>query len=117
METKKTKYLNPYVGGVLLGLVLLAANFISGRGLGASGAMKSVVVTSIQAVAPSSSQNLGFVKEYKGDHPGNPMKTWLVFEMTGVLVGGFLSGAFAGRLKLKVEHSREIDKKLWDHYQ
>jgi len=45
------------------------------------------------------------------------MKTWLVFEMTGVLVGGFLSGAFAGRLKLKVEHSREIDKKLWDHYQ
>ena len=37
METKKTKYLNPYVGGVLLGLVLLAANFVSGRGLGASG--------------------------------------------------------------------------------
>ena len=111
METKKTKYLNPYVGGVLLGLVLLAANFISGRGLGASGAMKSVVVTSITAVAPSSSQNLGFVKEFRGDHPGNPMKTWLVFEMTGVLVGGFLSGAFAGRLKLKVEHSPKITSK------
>lgn len=111
METKKTKYLNPYVGGVLLGLVLLASNFISGRGLGASGAMKSVVVTSITAVAPSSSQNLGFVKEYGNDHPGNPMKTWLVFEMTGVLVGGFLSGAFAGRLKLKVEHSPKITSK------
>ena len=93
METK-TKYLNPYVGGVLLGIVLLAANFISGRGLGASGAMKSVVITSITAVAPSSSENLGFVKEFRRDHPGNPMKTWLVFEMTGVLVGGFLSGAF-----------------------
>jgi uncharacterized membrane protein YedE/YeeE len=111
METKKTKYLNPYIGGVLLGLVLLASNFISGRGLGASGAMKSVVVTSITAVAPSSSQNLGFVKEYGSDHPGNPMKTWLVFEMTGVLVGGFLSGAFAGRLKLKVEHSPKITSK------
>ena len=36
------------------------------------------------------------------------MKTWLVFEMTGVLVGGFLSGAFAGRLKFKVEHSPKI---------
>ena len=69
METKKTKYLNPYVGGVLLGLVLLAANFISGRGLGASGAMKSVVVTSITAVAPSSSGSLGFVKEFRADHP------------------------------------------------
>ena len=111
MELKKTKYLNPYVGGVLLGIVLLAANFISGRGLGASGAMKSVVVETITAVAPTSSQNLGFVKEFSGDHPGNPMKTWLVFEMTGVLVGGFLSGAFAGRLKLKVEHSPKITSK------
>jgi uncharacterized membrane protein YedE/YeeE len=36
------------------------------------------------------------------------MKTWLVFEMTGVLVGGFLSGALAGRLKLKIEHSPKI---------
>ena len=27
-ESKKTKYLNPYVGGVLLGIVLLAANFV-----------------------------------------------------------------------------------------
>ena len=52
MESKKTKYLNPYVGGVLLGIVLLAANFISGRGLGASGAMKSVVITSITTIAP-----------------------------------------------------------------
>ena len=111
METKKTKYLNPYVGGVLLGIVLLAANFISGRGLGASGAMKSVVVTSITTVAPSASKNNGFVKEFTKDHPGSPMKTWLVFEMTGVLVGGFLSGAFAGRLKLKVEHSPKITSK------
>ena len=110
-EIKKTRYLNPYIGGVLLGIVLLAANFISGRGLGASGAMKSVVVTSITAVAPSSSGSLGFVKEFRTDHPGNPMKTWLVFEMTGVLVGGFLSGAFAGRLKLKVEHSPKITSK------
>jgi uncharacterized membrane protein YedE/YeeE len=36
------------------------------------------------------------------------MKSWLVFEMLGVLVGGFLSGAISGRLKLKVEHSPKI---------
>ena len=51
-QLKRTKYLNPYIGGVLLGLVLLAANFIAGRGLGASGAIKSVVVASTQVVAP-----------------------------------------------------------------
>jgi uncharacterized membrane protein YedE/YeeE len=103
-----TKYLNPYVGGVLLGLVLLAANFVSGRGLGASGAIKSTVVTAVTAIAPSSAENSGFVKEFRESHEGNPMKTWLVFEMMGVLAGGFLSGALSGRLNFRVEHSPNI---------
>ncbi len=108
IEIKKTKYLNPYIGGVLLGIVLLAANFVSGRGLGASGAIKSAIVTVETTIAPVSSESSGFVKEFRQSHAGNPMKTWLVFEMLGVLVGGFLSGAFAGRLKFKVEHSPKI---------
>jgi len=95
----------------LLGLVLLAANFVSGRGLGASGALKSVIVTGMETVAPAASENSGFVLEYKDSHSGNPMKSWLVFQMLGVLVGGFLSGAFSGRLKLKVEHSPKISSR------
>ena len=31
------KYMNPYLGGVLLGLVLIVAFWVSGRGLGARG--------------------------------------------------------------------------------
>ena len=107
-EVKVRKYLNPYIGGVLLGLVLLAANFVSGRGLGASGAIKSAIVTVETTIAPSSAEASGFVKEFRQSHTGNPMKTWLVFEMMGVLVGGFLSGAISGRLKFKVEHSPKI---------
>ncbi len=108
VKSGKTKYLNPYIGGVLLGLVLLSANFIAGRGLGASGAVKSTVVATMTTIAPASSENSKFVKEFHESHEGNPMKTWLVFEMLGVIVGGFLSGALAGRLKLKVEHSPKI---------
>jgi len=110
-NTKKERsksYLNPYLGGVLLGLVLLAANFVSGRGLGASGAFKSVVVTSINAVDKNAVNTVPFMAEYAESHGTSPMKNWLVFEMLGVLVGGFLSGAVAGRLKLKVEHSPKI---------
>lgn len=110
-ELKPAKYLNPYIGGVLLGLVLLAANFVSGRGLGASGAIKSAIVTVETTIAPKASEASGFVKEFRQSHSGNPMKTWLVFEMMGVLVGGFLSGAISGRLKFKVEHSPEITSK------
>jgi uncharacterized membrane protein YedE/YeeE len=109
--TKKTRYLNPYLGGVLLGLVLLAANIISGRGLGASGAIKSGVVAAVTTVNPSSVESSGFIKEFRESHTGNPMKTWLVFEMLGVLVGGFISGALAGRLKLNVEHIPSITSK------
>lgn len=109
-EVKKTKYFNPYIGGVLLGLVLLAANFVSGRGLGASGAIKSVVVSTVNTVAPSHAENSAFYKNYNENHE-NPMKSWLVFQMMGVLVGGFLSGAFAKRLKFKVEHSPKISSK------
>ena len=109
------KYLNPYIGGVLLGLVLLAANFVAGRGLGASGAIKNTVVTAVTTVAPASEENSAFIKEFRESHTGNPMKTWLVFQMLGVLAGGFISGAISGRLKLKVEHSPGITsrKRLW----
>ena len=100
-------YINPYLGGVLLGVVLIAANFFSGRGLGASGAIKSTVVTGVKAVAPKHTENTAFYQEYLDDHP-KPMKSWLVFQMLGVLVGGLLSGALAGRLKFKVEHSPKI---------
>lgn len=108
---KKTKYLNPYLGGVLLGLVLLSAFFVSGRGLGASGAIKSTVITAVDAIAPVHTEKTKFYQEEAESHGDNPMKSWLVFEMTGVIVGGFLSGALAGRLKLKVEHSPKITSK------
>jgi len=108
---RSRKYLNPYLGGVLLGLVLLPAYFEAGRGLGASGAIKSVVVTAVETIAPASTESSKFIAEFRQSHTGNPMKTWLVFQMLGVLVGGFLSGAFAGRLKFKVEHSPKISSK------
>ena len=106
--TTKSKYINPYLGGVLLGLVLIAANFISGRGLGASGAAKSTIVASVNAIAPDHAENATFFKEYNALHPEGPMKSWLVFQMLGVIAGAFLSGAVFNRLKLKVEHSPKI---------
>ncbi len=106
----KTKYMNPYLAGVLLGLVLLSSFYFSGRGLGASGAVKSVVVTTVNAVSPDHASESGFYSKYIGDGK-NPMNSWLVYEILGVLVGGFLSGALAGRLKLKIEHSPKISSR------
>ncbi len=107
-ENRASRYMNPYLAGVFLGLVLLAAYFISGRGLGASGAFKSTTVSVVQKIAPGHAQNATYYKEFLETHPGNPLHSWLVFQILGVIVGGFLSGALAGRLKLKTEHSPKI---------
>lgn len=94
---------NPYWAGFALGLVLLAAFLVMGRGLGASGAFTTAVATTVHAVAPAHAEGRAFYREYLGDGTTNPLKDWLVFEVLGVVVGGFLSGALANRLKLTIE--------------
>jgi uncharacterized protein len=108
---KQKKYMNPYLGGVLLGLVVIAAFWISGRGLGASGAIKSVIVAGMDTVAPGHTESATFYKDYLENHDG-PLKDWLVFQMLGLIVGGFLSGAIAGRLKWNVEKGPAITNKI-----
>ena len=104
---KAKKYMNPYLAGVLLGLVLLMAFFFTSRGLGASGAVKSVVVASVDTIAPAHAEASEYYSKYAGEGKA-PLKTWLVFQVLGVMVGGFLSGALSGRLTWKVEHSPKI---------
>jgi uncharacterized membrane protein YedE/YeeE len=101
------KYLNPYLGGVLLGLILLLTFYITGRGLGASGAVKSTVVTAVDAVASKHAHNSHYYNQFLNNDE-SPMSNWLVFEVIGILAGAFVSGALSGRLKLKVEHSPKI---------
>lgn len=109
-DKEPKKYMNPYLGGVLLGLVLIFAFWVAGRGLGASGAPKSLLIAGVETIAPAHAQAAPFYKEY-GSEKENPLKSWLVFQMMGVVVGGFISGAFAGRLKFKVEKSPKITNK------
>ena len=101
-------YMNPYLGGVGLGLVLLAAYVVMGRGLGASGAVTSLVAWAVSLVAPAHASANEFFSEYLEGGLGHPLKTWLVFEVLGVLAGGFISGALANRLARTVEKGPRI---------
>jgi uncharacterized membrane protein YedE/YeeE len=103
----KKNYMNPYIAGTLLGLVLLAAMFISGRGLGASGGIKYCVVSAVGAIDRPHAEKSDYYGKYFQDGR-RPLKDWLVLEIAGVIAGGFISGAVSGRLKLKVEKSPKI---------
>ena len=106
-DNKPRPYLNPYFGGILLGVILLMTFYITGRGLGATGAIKSSVVASVQGIshehADESQYYSLFIKEDR-----NTLNTWLVFEALGMIAGAFLAGALGKRLTWKVEHSPKI---------
>jgi uncharacterized protein len=110
MKDKSRKYMNPYLAGFLLGVTLLAAFFFTGRGLGASGAVKSVIVTAVDVVAPEHTSDSEFYQKYVSKKE-SPLRAWLVFEVLGVLIGGLLSGSLSGRLKFKIEHSPKISSR------
>ena len=105
---KPAKYMNPYLAGFFLGILLLATIYITGRGLGASGAVKSAVVATVQTVTPEHTQQAKFYDEYLTAHQDSPLKNWLVFEMIGVLIGAFISGLISNRLTFKLERSDKI---------
>ena len=104
----KTKYMNPYLAGFFLGLVLLATIFITGHGLGASGALKSTVVSAVNAVAPGHTHETPYYRHVLDSSGGSPLTSWLVFEILGVLAGGFLSGVVSGRLTCETEHPPHV---------
>ena len=114
MKDNKTNnrhvYWNPYFGGFLLGILILFTFYITGRGLGASGAMKSTVVTIVDTVAPSHAGESAYYSKFISDEK-SPMNTWLVFEALGVLIGAFLSGSLTGRISWRVQHSPKITSK------
>lgn len=111
LKPNQAKYINPYFGGVLLGLLVLLTVFITGRGLGASGAIKSAVVTTTLTIAPTHAQNNEYDNKFISDDH-SPMYTWLVFESVGVLLGGLLSGILFGRVKkFRIDKGPKITNK------
>jgi uncharacterized membrane protein YedE/YeeE len=101
-------YTNPYLAGLGLGLVLLAAFVIMGRGLGASGAFSTLVAVGVESVAPAHAAGNEFYRGYLENGFGSPFKSFLMFEVIGVLIGAFLSGMLAGRVKRTVEKGPRI---------
>jgi len=97
MNKPAQRYADPYLAGIGLGLVLLAAFVIAGRGLGASGAFGSAAAGLVAAIAPDRARANPYFSQYLGG------VDWLVFEILGVFIGGFVSAWLAGRLKFEIE--------------
>jgi uncharacterized membrane protein YedE/YeeE len=94
------RYWNPYVGGVVLGVVLFLAFVLTGHGLGASGGIARGVLAVEKAVAPDHVDRTALLAATAGGDQ-DPLDHWVVWGILGVALGGFVSGWLAGRVRLE----------------
>ena len=109
-EQNRHIYWNPYFGGFLLGILIIITFYVTGRGLGASGAMKSSVVTIVDDVSHEHAEQSAYYSKFVSEDK-SPMDNWIVFETLGVLIGAFISGGLAGRIGWRVQHSPKITRR------
>lgn len=91
-------YVNPYLGGALLGVVLFLTFYVTGNGLGASAAINRVQVGLLSAVAPAHVNRVAYMSELGGGDR-KPFADPSVFLLLGTILGGLASGLVHGRVR------------------
>lgn len=104
---EKMKYWNPYLGGTLLGVLLFLSFFVTSHGLGASGGVNRIVVAVEDLVVPEHVDKTPYIAKMAGGDR-DPLGHWLVWEVAGILLGGFASGLLRGRVKVQTYRGPQI---------
>lgn len=94
-------YLNPYLAGTLLGVVLFLSFYLTGGGLGASSAMSRTQTGILDWFAPGHVDRVAYFAEMAGGHR-SAWNHYSIFMLVGTLLGGFASGLFNRRVKLEL---------------
>ena len=104
------QYVHPYFGGMVLGVVLFLALFLTGNGLGSSGATSRIDAAIVDTISPSHVDNNSYLLKMAGGDK-NPLDDWIVPVFFGALLGGFSSGFFNGRLKFETTKGPNISNR------
>ncbi len=99
------RHMNPYLAGFGLGLVLLAAFLVMGRGLGATAASGSIVAWAAGLVAPEWTAANPALKGYYADPPWT---NWTVYLIVGAFVGALVSAKLGGRIRPRIERGPHL---------
>ena len=97
---------NPYLAGVLLGLVLLATYLVTGRGFGATAGFAAFATWIAGIVSPSQIQ--ASIVHAKYWNEGAPLLNWTLFLLLGALIGAAISGWQGRRFDFTIERGPHI---------
>jgi uncharacterized membrane protein YedE/YeeE len=100
-------YVNPYVAGTILGVVLFLSIFVTGGGLGASAAMSRVQTGILDLLAPAHVDRVAYFAEMAGG-ARSPWAHYAIYMLVGTVLGGFASGLVNRRLKLETRRGPRV---------
>ena len=110
MSERAKPYINPYLAGALLGVVLFLAFFITGTGLGASGGLNRMLVYVQNLFVPEHIDQVPYLLKMAGGSL-NPLDNWIVYMTAGTILGGLLSGLLGRRVKVETNKGPQIGNK------
>ena len=99
-------FLNPYLAGFLLGLVLLATYAVTGRGLGATAGFAAIATWLASFAGPAHLESSIVHMKYWND--GAPLLNWTLFLLGGAFVGAAISGWQANRFSFSIERGPRV---------
>jgi len=99
---RERPFWNPYVAGVVLGLVLLGSFLIMGFGLGSSGTFNRIGIGIAHALTPAAVESSEYFQRFIGAGSGHVLDDWLVFLVLGVFLGGAFGAYTGGRMKREI---------------
>jgi uncharacterized membrane protein YedE/YeeE len=100
-------YVNPYVAGTLLGVVLFLSFYVTGGGLGASAGMSRVQTGVLDLLVPGHVDRVAYFAEMAGGSR-SPWAHYAVYMLVGTVLGGFVSGLLNRRVKLETRKGPRI---------
>ena len=108
------RYTNPYLIGVLLGLILLFSFYTMGRGVGSSATFSRIAAAGVDLTAPDHARQLPYFSKYLSGGR-SPLTAWLVFLTLGAGLGGLFSAFISHRIVGEVVRGPSIgvSARLW----
>jgi hypothetical protein len=91
----------PVPAGILIGISMLLAWLVAGRGVGASGGLTRFVAWIQHGLFPAATEQSPYFSSYFADG-AHPLYDYVVFLLVGLLIGAFFAAWRAGEFRFEV---------------
>ena len=91
----------PVPAGILIGISMLLAWIVAGRGIGASGGMTRFVAWVQHGLFPALTEESAYFGRYFADG-AHPLNDYVVYLLVGLLIGAFVAAFLTGKVRVEV---------------